>query len=232
MTCLPASKLIEIRSIAKMIPEHPNQISRTAAVLALIGSLIWVQWPIDFAKINIGGTILFIAALATWISVEISYYSRESKYNDNIISDDVSKINSIISIIDKNQYYTLRQKAIQTYMDEDDYDGIRNIIYYRENDLFPFHNQRIQALYENFSAGAKKFHSDFYSLYTSDGRGRSTWRESGNRYVSDEIYEKVMAKIAKLDKQASELADLWEKLIKVSREELKGASTPMERYDL
>lgn len=102
----------------------------------------------------------------------------------------------------------------------------------KENDLFPFHNNKIQALYESFADRAHAFLMDFYGLYTSDGRGRSTWRATGDRYVSDEIYKDVMKQIAVLDHQASGLADTWEELIRVSREELKGASTPMDRYDL
>ncbi|MCH3756007.1 hypothetical protein LZC13_10345, partial [Campylobacter coli] len=71
-----------------------------------------------------------------------------------------------------------------------------------------------------------------YNLYTSNGAGRSTWRSAGDRYVSDEIYSNVMTKIASLDQKATSLAELWEELIMISRQELKGASKAMERYDL
>ncbi|MER8582727.1 hypothetical protein NKG95_29170 [Mesorhizobium sp. M1423] len=124
------------------------------------------------------------------------------------------------------------QKAIQTYMDADDYKGLQSLIYYKENDIFPFHNIKIQAIYENFSKGALEFYMDFYGLYTYDGHGRSTWRPSGGRYVSDEIYKEIMAEIAALDKKASKLVALWEELISLSRQELKGASKSIERYEM
>ena len=60
----------------------------------------------------------------------------------------------------------------------------------------------------------------------------STWRPSGEKYVSDEIYEEIQAEIAVLNRKASKLADLWEELINVSRQELKGASKTIERYDV
>lgn len=216
----------------KMVPEHPNRIARVGSVLALVGSLIWVQWPINFASFNIAAVILLIAAFVTWISTELADYRESERFNDNVMSDDVEKLNAIISLIDRTQFYTLRQKAIQTYMEADDYRGIQNLIYYKENDLFPFHNKRIQSLYENFVKDAHDFIMQFYGLYTYDGHGRSTWRPSGDRYVSDEIYKEIMGDIAVLDRKASKLADLWEEFIAVSRQELKGASKAIERYDL
>ena len=143
----------------------------------------------------------------TWISTELADYQESRNFNDNVMSDDVSKINSILKIIDKTQYYTIKQKAIQTYMEDDDYDGIVNLVYYKENDIFPFHNQKIQLLYEKFCEDSRQFYSNFYNLYTSDGNGRSTWRPVGEPYVSEEIYKAVMEKIAALDARASKLAE-------------------------
>jgi hypothetical protein len=113
----------------------------------------------------------------------------------------------------------------------DDYKGLQNLIYYKENDIFPFHNKKIQNLYEKFSKEAKDFYMKYYSLYTYDGRDSATWRPSGGRYVSEEIYKEIQGEIAVLDKKASKLADLWEELINVSRQELKGASKAIERYE-
>lgn len=167
-----------------------------------------------------------------WVSIELADVSMISKFDDNILSDDAEKLNKLLDIIDRNQFYILRNKAIQTYMDEDDYDGLRKLINHSENDIFPFHNQRIQALYEQFCDDVRDFYSDFYNLYTSDGRGNSTWRPSGERYVDDEIYSKIMTKIAFLDRKASRLAQAWIDLISVSRQELKGASKAIERYEM
>ncbi|TGU87709.1 hypothetical protein EN794_050465 [Mesorhizobium sp. M00.F.Ca.ET.151.01.1.1] len=216
----------------KMPEEHPTRIARVGSVLALLGSLIWVQWPVDFSRFNVAAAILFIAAMATWISIELADYRTGAKIVDNIMSDDVSKINSIIAMIDKNQYYILKQQAIQTYTDDDDYEGLRKVINHKGKDIFPFHNQSIQAAYEKFCESAHDFLMDFYGLYTSDGTGRSTWRPNGDGYVSEEIYQKIMTEIAKLDRRQSKLADLWEELITIARRELKGASKPIDRYEL
>jgi hypothetical protein len=221
-----------------MIPEFPNRLARIGAILTLIGSLVWIQWPVDFSKFNFAAVILLIGSFVTWVSVELADYigtgnaADQAKSADNIKSDDVNKLNTILKIIHKKQFYILKQKAIQTYMEDDDYDGLRDLIYYRENDIFPFHTVKVQEMYEKFCVGCKDFYSKFYNLYTSDGGGRSTWRPVGNRYVSDEIYSGVMTEIAELDRKASSLAELWEQLIVVARQELKGASKSIERYDI
>ncbi|MDW9447440.1 hypothetical protein GOA58_07015 [Sinorhizobium meliloti] len=214
-----------------MAPEFPTRIARVGAVLTLLGSLIWVQWPIDLAKFNAAALILLIGSFMAWVSIELAD-SGNSDFNDNIMSEDVDKLNSLLKMIDKNQFYILKEKAIQTYMDDDDYDGLANVISYCRSDIFPFHSQKIQALYDRFCTEARIFYSDFYNLYTSNGRGSSTWRPPGDPYVSDEIYRKVMSKIAVLDDKASKLAQLWEELINVSRQELKGASKAIERYEM
>ncbi|WP_275789463.1 hypothetical protein [Pararhizobium gei] len=215
-----------------MVPEFPSRIARVGAVLTVIGSLIWVQWPVDFAKFNFAALILFVASLMTWVSIELADASNNSKSNDYVLLDDVDKINSLISIMDKNQYYIIKNKAIQTYMDEDDYDGILKIISLHENDIFPFHNKNIQAAYDAFCNDARAFYREFYGLYTSDGRGRSTWKPSGERWVEDEIYKQVMSKIAALDRKASALSESWEALINLARQELKGASKAVDRYEM
>lgn len=215
-----------------IVPEHPNRGVSIGAILTLMGSLVWIQLQIDFTKFDIAAIILFAAAFVNCVSLKFADYRENTIYKDNIISDDVNKINNIIRIIDSNQFYILIKKEIQTYMEDDDYDGLFRIIYYKENDIFPFHNEKIQNLYERFSLEVQQFYSDFYNIYTSNGRGMSTWRPSGEKYVSDEIYEEIQAEIAVLNRKASKLADLWEELINVSRQELKGASKTIERYDV
>jgi hypothetical protein len=215
-----------------MVPEFPRRIARIGSILALLGSLIWVQWPIDFAKFNVSAMLLAIGALLTWAGIELSDYIGDNKSHDNVMSADVDKLNSILKIIDRNQFYILKYKEIQTYMEDDDYAGLLNLISYRESDIFPFQHPKIQSLYEKFCNDTLDFYSEFYNLYTSDGRGRSTWRPTGDRYVSDEIYKKIRTKVAVLNDKASKLAQQWEELINVSRQELKGASKPVERYDM
>ena len=215
-----------------MVPEFPKQIARVGAVFTLIGSLIWVQWPVDYDKFNIAELVLLVGSFAAWVSIELAEYSNNTKSNDHALVDDVNKINSVIGLIHRNQYYILKNKAIQTYMEDNDYEGLLNLIYFRESDIFPFHNQKIQAAYEAFCSDVLSFYQEFYGLYTSDGRGRSTWKPRGDRWVEDEIYEKVMSKIAALNRKASSLADSWEGLINLSRQELKGASKAIDRYDV
>lgn len=222
-----------------MVPEHPKKIARIGAIVTLLGSLVWVQWPIDFEKFNVAALILLIGSFFAWISIEISTPPRADEkthpatdtVNDNILVDDVEKINSIIKIIDSKQYYILKRKSIQTYMGENDYKGLLDLIYFKENDIFPFHNKEIQTTYENFCEDVESFHNAFYELYTSDGRGRSTWRSGGDLYVSDEEFRRIMSTIGALNRQSSALAASWEDLIKLARRELKGASKAIDRYE-
>jgi hypothetical protein len=214
-----------------MVPEHPKKIARIGAIITLIGSLVWVQWPIDFEKFNVAALILFIGSLAAWVSIELADFSYDKKADDHALVADVEKMNSIVAIVHRNQYYVLKNMAIQTYMDDEDYEGLRLLTSFYSSDIFPFHNQRIQTAYEKFCGDAQTFLGQFYGLYTSDGRGRSTWKPPGDRWVEDEIYEKVMSKIAVLNQRASALAEAWEALINMSRQELKSASKLLDRYD-
>lgn len=220
-----------------MAPQFPKTLGRIAAILTMIGSLVWLQWPIDTSNLSPGALVFLVASFISWLAIEFAEYTEPMKLaddaqkSDNMNSEDVDKLNSILRIIDRRQYYVLKNKAVQTYMEDDDYNGVRDLIYYKEDDIFPFHNGKIQALYERFCSDCKEFYSEFYNLYTSDGRGRSTWRPSGDRYVSEERYEEVMGSIAHLDRMLSSLSDLWEQLISTAREELKGSSKSIERYD-
>lgn len=89
----------------------------------------------------------------------------------------------------------------------------------------------MQAGYEHFCKDAENFVSDLYQLYTSDGRDRITWRAAGERWLPQSEYDEVMNKIAKLDRQATGLSKSWEALIIVARDELKGASLGIDRYE-
>lgn len=229
-------KLIEAGELSyqvsfEMVPEFPTRIARVGAVLTLLGSVVWVQWPIDLSKFNFAAMILFVASLATWASIELAD-SKNVTSSDNIMSDDVDKLNSLLKMIDRKQFYILKNKAIETYMNDDDYDGLRDLISHKDDDIFPFHNKNIQSLYERFGADARDFYSGYYGIYSYDGHDRATWRPPGGGYVDEETYKKIRTKIAELDRKASKLAELWQELINVSREELKGASKAIERYEM
>ncbi|QHW24462.1 hypothetical protein GYN07_09035 [Rhizobium leguminosarum bv. viciae 248] len=226
-----------------MVPEFPSRIARVGAIVTLLGSLIWIQWPIDFEKFDAAAFILLIGSLVSWVGIELADYQKSEAFsrkavsqdpdlNDNAKSEDVNKVNSLLKMIDKRQFYTLKEKAIQTYMREDDYDGLSQLVNYHESDIFPFHSQNIQSLYQGFSTGAREFYFQFFSLYSSDGRGHATWKPLSGGWLPDEQYKEVMAKIATLDRLASELSKIWEELIRVSLQELKGASKAIERYDM
>lgn len=220
-----------------MAPQLPKTLGRIAAILTMIGSLVVLQWPIDSSNLSPSAMIALVASFITWLAIELAEYTEPSKLTsntqviDNIKSEDIEKLNTILRIVDKRQYYTLKNKSIETYMEDNDYIGLRDLIYYKEDDIFPFHNEKIQAAYEKFCTECTDFYSNFYTLYTSDGRGRSTWRPSGDRYVSEERYEEVMKSIARLNRMLLNLSDLWEKLISTAQKELKGSSKSIERYD-
>ncbi|MGV1766991.1 hypothetical protein G6L94_00045 [Agrobacterium rhizogenes] len=216
----------------RIVPEHPSKLARIGACLTVMGSLIWVQWPIDLEKFNFAAAALFFASFVTWVSMELAEFTSDNNARDNVLVDDVKKLNSLLKIVDRKQRYVLRENAIQTYMKDNDYDGLRDLIYFHQDDIFPFHNEKIQALYEKFCSGAETFLSDLYTLYTSDGHGFMTWRPTGERWVSDEIYEEVRSKIANLDRQASALSRSWEELIVLAKQEFKGASVGIEAYEL
>ncbi len=211
-----------------MTPEFPSRIARVGSVIALIGSLIWVQWPIDFEKYNAAAIIIFIASIMAWASIEFADYSN---YSNNTKSDDVDKINFLLILVHYDQFYVLKFKEIQTYMDDDDYKGLRHLVYHQENDIFDFHNKNLQQIYVKFANDAQNFLSEFFDLYHKDGQGRMTWRKSEDDYVSEEIYDRIMLKKYALDRKASKLAGLWEEFIKIARMELKGASKSIERYE-
>jgi len=216
----------------RAIPEYPSKLARIGSCLAVMGSLIWVQWPIDFHNLNIAGVILFIGSLVTWLGIELADFANDTSIKDNLLVDDVRKLNSILKIVDRRQFNILREHAIETYMSDDAYNGLRDIIYFRQEDIFPFHNEKIQRLYVKFCEDSDVFLDDLYSLYTADGRGRMTWRTADERWVPDNVYKEVMGKIALLNQMASNLAKAWAELVILAKQEFKGASVGIDPYGL
>jgi hypothetical protein len=196
-----------------------------------MGSLIWMQWPIDLGRFNVAGVILFIASFVTWVGIELAEHASGNSTHDNLLIDDVKKLNSLLKIIDRKQFYVLREHSIQTYMRDDEYDGLRNVMNFRQDDIFPFHNDKVQHFYEKFCEDAATFLGDLYQLYTSDGSGRMTWRSASGSWLPDDLFRDVMAKICLLNCQASNLAKSWGELITLAKQEFKGASIGIDPYE-
>ncbi|MGN7956702.1 hypothetical protein [Agrobacterium tumefaciens] len=214
-----------------IVPEHPRKISRIAATVAVMGSLIWVQWPIDLAKIGIAPVVALIASSLTWISVELAEFVSDNSTRDSILVDDVKKLNAILKLVDRHQAYILREHAIETSIRDTDYDGIRELVNYYKDDIFPFHNESLQARYEQLCRDAEHFLHDFFNLYTSDGRGWMTWRAAEDGWVPQDVYDRVMGRIANLNRQTTALSSAWEELVALALQELKGASVAIDRYE-
>ncbi|ASV86657.1 hypothetical protein CES85_2244 [Ochrobactrum quorumnocens] len=215
----------------RVIPEHPSKLARIGSCLAVMGSLVWVQWPIDFQNLNIAGVILLIGSLVTWLGIELADFSNGNSAHDGMMVDDVNKLNSLLKLVDRHQAYILREHAIETSMHDTDYDGIQQLVRYHNDDIFPFHNKNIQVHYEQLCRDAEKFLRDLFNLYTSDGRGWMTWRVAGEGWVSQDVYDRVMSRIGELNRQTSLLSQTWEELITLALAELKGASQPINRYE-
>ena len=213
-----------------MLPEYPTKIARIGTVLALLSALVWFQWPIDFDRIGIASSITLIGALLSWIAVELADWQNHHVYNINTLNEDAEKLNNLIQIVDRKTYYILRNANVETYIGCDDYIGLENLVAHFEADPFPFHNEKIQRLYEDFKKRSEKFLGDLWTLYTSDGQGRATWRPIGNRWVDDVTYERVMSKITNLNRMTAELAEAWEEFIKLSKTELRGNSIGIASY--
>ncbi len=215
----------------RIAPEHPNKLARIGACLTVMGSLIWVQWPINLQDFNFAAGILLLASFVSWVSMELADLSSDDTGVDNTTNDDVRKMNALLKIVDRRQAYILREHAIETYMDDSDYDGLRDLQYYRSDDIFPFHNGKIQIAYENFCKDADSFLHHLYNLYTSDGRGRITWRTRDERWLPEDQYNQVMEKIAHLNRQTSTLSKSWEALVALARQELKDAPMRIDPYE-
>lgn len=215
----------------RIAPEHPNRLARIGACLTVMGSLIWVQWPINLENFNFAAGILLLASFMSWVSIELADLSSKDVGKDNALNDDVHKMNALLKIVDRRQAYILREHAIETYINDTDYNGLRNLQSYRGDDIFPFHNEKIQFAYEKFCKDVDSFLHDFYDLYTSDGRGRITWRTADERWLPEEQYNRVMKKIAQLNRQTTALSKTWEALVALARQELKDASVRIDPYE-
>ncbi|MEP4032195.1 hypothetical protein [Roseibium polysiphoniae] len=214
------------------VKEFPHQLARVGSVLALIGSLVWIQWPIEFEKFGPGSFVAFVACLVIYIAIEFAEFSRNSSVQENILNDDVKKFNYILEIVDYNQSYVIMNYDIETYIDDEDYRGLRKIVRYFDDDMFPFHNKRVQDYFASFCQKSEDFLSALYEIYTSTGRGTATWRPGGDGYVSNEEYEKVIEEIGEIRRIKRQASDIWEEFIKVAREELKGSTVRMKQYEI
>lgn len=213
------------------VPEYPKRLARISAVLILIGSLIWVQWPVDFERFGPGPIILFVGSLVAWLGIELADWNNNFSKQNGFDRDDVNKINHLLRIIDKKQFYILRESVIETYMDGEDFRGLKDVLNYRKIDVFPFHNVLVRDAYERFCALSSEFLDKYSSLYTSDGNGRKTWRPSGGRHVPQDRYDEIMLECARLSRQLYKISEAWEGLIKVSRENLNVKDESIKFYE-
>lgn len=216
--------------INNMSSEYPTKIGRIGTILTLIGSLIWVQWPIEFAQFDPFKILAVLAALVLWISVEAADWKNHNGYNINSLNEDVMKLNSLLSIIDRSTYYTLRETPIETYIYTDDYNGLSSLDSHHGLDIFPFHNELLQEKYEEFCLKSNKFQGVLWGLYTSDGTGRATWIPNGYDYRDEEKYENKRQKTLKLSQDAYELSKDWESFLTIAKKELKGNSVGVASY--
>ena len=109
-----------------MFSEYPTKTARIGAVLALVASLVWVQWPIEFARIGIAPILAFVAAFVVWVGVELADWQNHHGYNINTLNEDVGKLNQLIKLVDRKTYYILRNANLETYIGSDDYKGLDN----------------------------------------------------------------------------------------------------------
>ena len=213
-----------------MFPEYPTKIARIGAVLTLMATLVWVQLPIELARIGVAPILFFLAAFVVWVGIELAGWQNHSGYNINTLNEDVEKLNQLIKLVDRKTYYILRNANLETYIGSDDYRGLGDLLGYYDEDAFPFHNENLQKLYEEFHKKSANFITRLGGLYTSDGRGRATWRPRGDQWVDNDHYEKVEAEMDTLNREASELSGAWENFIKVAKTELRGNSIGIASY--
>ncbi|MGY4751378.1 hypothetical protein ACVNHC_16100 [Pannonibacter sp. Q-1] len=214
----------------KSLPHYAKNLAKIAAIIALMGSLVWVQWPIDLSKVSPGALLTFVAAFIAWVSFELEDLSSVLKIENRKMNEDVEKINSLIGIIDKKQYYILRNNAIETTMQNDDYEGLSKLLDYYEDDIFPFNNRDVQAKYEKFCRDSEDFLNELMSIYNKGSNGWMTWRPDNGSWVSQDKYDYVMNKINELNIKSRNLNDSWISFLKLASKSLSGASISIERY--
>lgn len=71
---LEIDRIEEIKDVL-IVPEHPKKLARVGAILTVMGSLIWVQWPIDPEKFNIAAVVVLIGLLIAWVSMELTAHT-------------------------------------------------------------------------------------------------------------------------------------------------------------
>ncbi len=200
---------------------------KVGAVLALLGSVLWGQFPIDLNDIGPGPLIMFIASFITWISLELSEVPLSNK-NSN---EDAIKLNAILKFIDKNTYYNISKCYLETTIGIYDYKGLEELLDYRNTELNKFHDKILEKYYSDFCAKAKIFLAGVWTLYTSDGGNTATWRPIGNGYVSDARYQEVRNEISRLNDLADKLATDFAELIKKSQIQLKDSNVAINYYE-
>lgn len=212
--------------------EYPSKLARIAAVLTVLGSIIWIQGPIEFTSVSVGQAILALAALVAWVSVEVADWQNVRDFNENYLNEDAVKLNDLTKIVNARQYYVLKNHNLETYIGSDDYRGLEDLVAYFDQDPFKFHNENIHEKYETFYAKSQEFLHKLWVLYTSDGKGRATWRSSRGDWIEQEAYEKVMDEIADLNRRASDLAEDWEQFLQTAKTDLRGNSIGITGYNL
>ncbi|WP_176083629.1 hypothetical protein [Martelella sp. HB161492] len=212
-------------------PEYPSKIAKTSSVIAMLGSAVWMQWPFNLNDLSIGAVLAFIASFGAWISIEIADYQNSS--NSTSVDEDIRKFNHLLEMVNRNQYVVLKEFAVETYIDSNQYEGLEKISRYHEVDIFKFHNEAVQLKYDEFCNFAQVFLGELWLLYKSDGRGQATWLPRRNDgWVDEERFNKIMVKVYALTQKTTGLSDLWAELVSLARKELKGGSLHMEQYEL
>lgn len=205
--------------------DYPTKLGRIGSILALIASTIFVQWPLDFNEINLAAIIVFIATLIIWISVEAVEFSRERPFRINELDADARKLNNLMAIFHQNAYYHFSKTELQTYINATDIEPLHHLKRYQEDDLLPFHNREIEERYQRIAAQAGNYIVGLWTLYTSTGDGRATWRPAGNHgQVTDQRYESVISEKRRLDHIAWAMADDWKDFVAYAKRELRGTT--------
>jgi hypothetical protein len=124
-----------------VVREHPSRLARISSVLVMLGSLVWVQWPLQYEEFGIASSLLFFGSLVAWIGMELADLGKKDSIIINKINDDVQKMNYILELIDRNQSYIIRNLAIETYIHDDEYYGLQRLCDYYSDDMFPFHTR-------------------------------------------------------------------------------------------
>ncbi|WP_417692038.1 hypothetical protein [Roseibium sp.] len=213
-----------------MIPEHPKKLARIGAILSLLGSLIWIQWPLNLEEVSPAALTIFMGCLITWVAIEIADLPNIDKSRQNEVNQDAEKLNFILKKIDFQQSYILKNYAIETYIEQPSYDGLKEIRTYHDEDRFPFHNKEMQKAFDEFCLSVSVFLNALYGLYTADGRGNITWRPGGTEYVPETEYELIKQEICIITDKKVDCSNKWDKFLIISNNALKDSTIRIEKY--